>query len=135
MEKEIESERKKIKRKYLIHDIIIYGSLVIILIWALLKAFGIINSPTFIEMIPVITGIICALAVLLKFGSTQGDIQTNITWLKACFSKMDQRQKNVASSLIRLETDFEYTQKEYTQKDMDKLDKRLGKIENKISRC
>ena len=129
MEKNNRTEHIKIRKKYLVYDIIIYGSVALLVIWLILKAIGIINSPEYQKIMPVLLGILAFVGVVAKFGKAQGDVQSNMNWLKRCFVIMDKRQNKMAAALVRVEKDFEYM-----KKDMDRFDKRFDDVESKMDR-
>jgi len=56
-------------------DIALVVGALSILIWALLKAFGIISSPTWVEMIPVFGGGISILGGAYKLGKIKKGIE------------------------------------------------------------
>jgi hypothetical protein len=58
--------RRTFKDKF--WDVVIWVSLVIILIWVLLKSFGIIHSPLWVEMIPYYSGLSFLLGIVYKAG-------------------------------------------------------------------
>jgi len=49
-------------------DVIIYSSILIVLIWALLKGFGMINTPAIVQQIPFILGAIGIGTFVFKMG-------------------------------------------------------------------
>ena len=85
-----------------IYAIIFWSSLVVILVWLLLKAFGFINTPLIIELIPLFSAV---------FGA-------------GAFFQM---VFDIRNRLIKLENGFKDL-----GKDFHDLDKRLYTIEKKI---
>ncbi len=67
-----------------IYDIIFWTSLALIALWYFLKVFGIINTPLWVEMFPVIVAVFSAGAF---FQRMFGDIQT----LKHNVGSLDKR--------------------------------------------
>ena len=63
-------------KKEIVLGIIIYGSLIIILIWALLKGFGAFNTPALVEILPVIMGVIAGVGTIYKFGQDIGFLKS-----------------------------------------------------------
>mgnify|MGYP001580822324 FL=1 len=55
-------------------DIIFWLALLVLLVWIILKGFGIINSPAIMEIIPYISGIFIAGAVWQQFRNMQNDL-------------------------------------------------------------
>ncbi len=68
--------------KNLIADIVIYGGALGIILWAILKSIGVINTPTWIEMLPYLLGGASFLGVAYKFGEFKKEIELNIKDLK-----------------------------------------------------
>jgi len=55
------------KKSFDIYTAIVWASLLSILIWALLKSFGIINTPDIIKMLPLFSAVFGAGAFFQKF--------------------------------------------------------------------
>lgn len=56
-------------------DIIFWLALLVLLIWIILKAFGVINSPAIVEIIPYISGIFILGSVWQQFRNMQNDLR------------------------------------------------------------
>ena len=84
--------------KDLIADIVIYGSALGIILWAILKSIGIINSPVWIEMLPYILEGSSILGISYKFGQ---------------FSKEFEIIKNKINHLIKIEERFSKIENEH----------------------
>jgi hypothetical protein len=52
------------------YNIIVYGCLGSIILWAILKALGVFNTPVIIEVFPLIAGAVAAGIGFGKFGTT-----------------------------------------------------------------
>jgi hypothetical protein len=78
-------------RKDLILDIIIYGSLIAILVWTLLKVFGVFNTPAIVEALPTIFGVIAGLGVVYKFGQDVGTLKSDMKNVKKELLTIDER--------------------------------------------
>jgi peptidoglycan hydrolase CwlO-like protein len=129
VEAEIREERKKITKKYLVYDIIIFSGIAVIVIWMILKMAGVINTPEYQKMIPFAAGIVTFVGAILKFGQNLGDMQSTVNWLKKSFARMDRRQNNMAAALSRVESDVEHL-----NKDVDRFDRKFDRVENKMDR-
>lgn len=57
--------------------IILYASGITIIIWALLKSFGVINSPIWIAMLPVIAGGVSILGATYGIGKIMENMKNN----------------------------------------------------------
>ena len=55
-------------------DIIFWIALLVLLVWIILKAFGFINTPAIVEIIPYVSGIFIAGAVWQQFRNMQDDL-------------------------------------------------------------
>lgn len=55
--------------------LIILGALIIIL-WVILKSFGIINSPVWVEMVPYVGGVASMVGVAYQFGRVMHRIES-----------------------------------------------------------
>ena len=55
-------------------DIIFWLALLVLLVWIILKAFGLINSPAIVEIIPYISGIFILGSVWQQFRNMQNDL-------------------------------------------------------------
>ena len=58
------------KIKYILGDIMFWAGIIILVLWALGKSFGIINSPNWIEMIPYFTIAVTLSGAGVKLGRT-----------------------------------------------------------------
>jgi hypothetical protein len=63
-------------RKYNLGDVAMIGGALIILIWALLKSFEIIHSPTWSEMVPYLGGVISIMGASYQFGKIMHRIES-----------------------------------------------------------
>jgi hypothetical protein len=99
---------KEIKREFLAYDIVIYGSIALLLLWCVLKAVGVINTPEYLKLLPVFFGAVAFTGTVLKSGRTFGYMQSDINWLKKGFSKIDRRQNRMAAVLINVENDLDH---------------------------
>lgn len=59
-----------------IWDYLTGTSLLVLLVWALGKSFGLIHSPTWVEMIPAFTGVVVATGILVKLGEYKNILST-----------------------------------------------------------
>ena len=83
-------------KKYNIWDMLTWFALGLILVWAILKSFGIISSPPWQEMLPVFGAVFIA-----------GRIVQIVSDIKKDLSGMKKRMDRMAVGLTRLETKFE----------------------------
>jgi len=81
-----------------IADAVLIGSGLILLIWALLKSFGVIHSPVWSEMIPYFAGGTSILGIVYKWGA---------------FNKDFEILKNKVERLIKLEERFNKVENEH----------------------
>ncbi|MBI1970411.1 hypothetical protein HYS47_01555 [Candidatus Woesearchaeota archaeon] len=81
------------KKTFDVYTAIVWASLLSILIWALLKSFGIINTPDVIKMWPLVSAVFGAGAFFQKF------LQLNEK-----VAMMEQRLTNVKTRLTIVET-------------------------------
>ena len=98
---------KEMKREFLAYDIVIYGSIALLLLWCLLKAVGVINTPEYQKLLPIFFGAVAFAGTVLKSGKTFGYMQSDINWLKRGFTKIDRRQNRMAAVLISVEHDLD----------------------------
>lgn len=63
-------------------DIMIYFCIFSVMLWFILKAFGVFSTPIWLELVPVLTGGIGALIVVYKFGYAFGSIVADVKHLK-----------------------------------------------------
>lgn len=87
--------------KILIADIVIYGSAIGIILWAILKSIGVIHSPVWIEMLPYILGGSSILGVSYKLGQFSKDFEH----VKSKVNIIDKRLEKVEDSFIKVENE------------------------------
>jgi len=98
--------------QWTISKILIYGGIITIVMWALGKSFGLINTPLWIEMLPIFAGAI----TLLGFASSTGKFLQRMTHLERNMEKIEGRLE---------ETRFQFSQR------IDSLTERVIKLEIK----
>jgi len=59
-------------------DMLLYGSGITIIVWALLKSFGIINTPVWVEMLPYIAIGVSIFSGVYKFGKIMENIDRRL---------------------------------------------------------
>lgn len=83
--------------KIKIYDIVFWVSMLVIAIWIILKMFGVINSPVWIEMIPYL-GIIFA----------AGSFYQSVNSMKSDVSDLKSRTNSIEREMIEVKTDLKY---------------------------
>ena len=89
-----ESVRRKMKIRLRPTDIIFYLILAIILIWAILKTIGIIQSPIWLEMLPVFVAVFGAgifYQKVMVIRDTVNDIKEEIKNLEKRISSIEKK--------------------------------------------
>ena len=81
----------QIRKDIDIWDITLFIAALTILIWALLKAIGIINTPVWIEMIPYFGGGLSIVSIAYKFGK----IMNGLTILERKMTKLISMEKRL----------------------------------------
>tara|TARA_Y100000310_G_scaffold288772_1_gene314726 strand:- start:99 stop:404 length:306 start_codon:yes stop_codon:yes gene_type:complete len=87
--------------------LIFYLSMLGIFIWALLKSFEIIKSPTWQEMLPVFMGLAAALTVvryIIKLFVRIGVMDHRLINVEGDVKSVGQKLTNINNRLIRVET-------------------------------
>lgn len=95
---------EKSRKDYIIDkilDVIIYGGLLATLVWSLLKGFGVINTPVFVQQLPVITGTIAVLGFAYKIGRYVERIEQRLAQHALQF-------KHIDLNLIHIDKDVEF---------------------------
>jgi hypothetical protein len=100
--------------KTLIYSWIFWISIGVIVVWIILKAYSIINTPTFVQFIPYIGAIFAA-------GSIFQIIRDN----KRDLSSIKRRIGKMAVGLTRLEVNFDHIKRDvgFLRKDVEVLKK------------
>jgi len=80
------------KRKFSIWEIIIYVTLLYVLIYTLLRAFGFIKTPMLIEQSPYIAGAIGGIAIYRWLNDRFSKLEKNIVEIKI---RCDERSKHL----------------------------------------
>ncbi|MBU3923779.1 MAG: hypothetical protein KJ592_02585 [Nanoarchaeota archaeon] len=75
--------------------IMMYLGVFTILVWAFLKAFGIINTPIYIEMLPYVGGGVTLFGMVYYFGKMMNR-----------FESMDSRLRFLSTGFFRMRDDF-----------------------------
>lgn len=70
------------EQKMRLYDIIIWGGVVGIVIWLILKIVGVIKTPWFITYLPVFFGIISFCLLLVKLGAFFGTLIQTVSQLQ-----------------------------------------------------
>ena len=86
--------------------LIIFG-IVIIVLWAMAKSFGIINSPIWLEMIPVFSGAAALGGVGIAIGKILNKVDRLVFDVEKIDKKvehMDEKSHNFNNRLIKIET-------------------------------
>ncbi len=63
-------------------DAIIYACFGFILVWAILKAAGVFNTPIWLELAPIATGSMGAMFLVYRFGFAFGNLTGDVNHLK-----------------------------------------------------
>jgi len=79
-------------------DLLLYGSAITIIVWALLKAFRIVESPIWFEMLPYLAVGIAIFSGVYKFGG----MMRNIKNIDGRVSKTDEK----VNRLLEMRDDF-----------------------------
>jgi len=93
-----------------IADILIIGGATFILVWATLKSLGVINTPVWVEMLPMFAVAGTIFVGIFKLGSLKESIMSR-------FSALEKRMDGVERRLDKIETKLE------------RMDERLIKLE------
>ena len=106
---------EKSRKDYVIDrvlDFIIYGSFLSVLIWALLKSFGVINTPVFVQQLPVITGTLGLLGFAYKIGRFVENVEQRFFHVEQRFQHIEQRIEqtfnHINMRLIHIDKDVEF---------------------------
>ena len=103
----------------IIVDILIYTCFISIIIWAILKALGVFNTPVWVEIMPMVWGSFGALLVVFKFGNAFGVLKQDVVHLKLDSVQLKQDMKEVKHGLgvvekktDKLEFKFDHLEKD-----------------------
>jgi hypothetical protein len=83
--------------KIKIYDIIFWASMLVIAIWIVLKMFGVINSPVWIEMIPYLSIIFAA-----------GSFYQSVNSMKLDILDLKSRTNGIEREMIEVKTRVEF---------------------------
>jgi len=83
-------------RKLSVWDYLAWGSLLILLAWALGKSFGFIHSPIWVEMVPAFTGVGAAATILVKLGKYRNILMTLNSEFKDIKKDLKEIHKNAS---------------------------------------
>ena len=99
---------KKRKESVDIWDILILSGAVIILLWAILKAFGIINSPAWVEVLPYFGAVASIIGAAYKLGKIKKGIEQTkskvdrILVMEQRFSKIEHEHNLAMDGKLRI---------------------------------
>lgn len=88
-------------------DYLLWGGAIIILVWALLKMFGIIQTPAWVNAIPIAAGALSLFGVAYKVGKIMQEIEhtnnkvDNIFEIKNNVQKIKNNQMNCLTGKLR----------------------------------
>ncbi len=90
--------------KIKIYDIIFWTSLLVIAIWIVLKMFGVINSPVWIEMVPYL-GLIFAAG---SFYQSVRSMKLDISDFKLRMSGVELKTHNIEKELVEVKIELKH---------------------------
>ena len=83
---------EKSRKDYIIDkilDFIIYGGLITVIIWGILKGIGVINTPSLLQQLPLIAGSISLLGFAYKIGRYIERIEQKFHLIDIKFNHID----------------------------------------------
>jgi len=89
-------------------DIVFYLALFIILLWAVLKAAGIIHGPVYIDMIPFVSGAFALGAFYSKINESFKTIGKMAIDIKKLDSEFNELNLKVNTELTEIKTNISY---------------------------
>lgn len=87
-----------------IYAIIFWTSLLVILVWVILKMIGVINSPVWIQLIPYFSAVFAAGAFFQSINS----IKLDVSDLKARMGSVELRTHNMEKDIIEVKTNVNH---------------------------
>ena len=84
--------------------VIFWLSVAVIVLWALGKMFGLIQSPTIIEYLPYLAIGVSIGTAFQKFMNILNELKTNMKGVKDDFNEINNDFKSVNTKLIQIET-------------------------------
>ncbi len=99
----------KTKRKFDIYDYIFWVSYIILILWVIAKLFGFINSPTIVELMPIITFIFLGGAFYQRFNDLVqkfNDLNQQVKDININLDKVTDMTHNIDKRVIKIETNL-----------------------------
>jgi len=116
---------------FIMGQVLIYLAAFILIFWALAKIFGLINTPLWITMMPVLAGGIG----LLGFGVNAGKLVQRVERLVHDVGKLDQEMREMDKKVTKLTVEVHAVSSrvDILTTRMDSLTSRIISLETKLS--
>ncbi len=89
-------------------DVIIYSCFIFVLIWSILKGIGVINTPLFVQQLPVMTGVLGLLGFAYKIGRFVENVEQRLSQHDSRFGHIDKQLENFHEQFEHITQQFNH---------------------------